>query len=112
MLNSTNISHNTAKTNKKRKGDCGHNQGIIWFFNAEAFPDAVDKSSEEAKKNDLEVIELTLSLDTKKDVKKDNAYTFIMEHVKTLEGNIEQVISTIDKLKNEVHDSERLQTTQ
>ena len=51
---------------------------------------------------DLEVIELTLSLDTDKETKKDNAYTFVKEHVKTLNGNIEQVISTINKLTNEV----------
>ena len=41
-------------------------------------------------------------LDTDKDAKKDNAYTFVIPHVKTLNGNIEQVISTIDELSNEV----------
>lgn len=91
-----------VKNNKKKKGDRGHDKGIIPFFNDEAFPDAVDKSAEETNKNDPEVIELTLPLDTDKSAKKDNAYAFVMEHVKTLEGNVEQVISTIDKLTNEV----------
>ena len=39
-----------VKTNKKKKGDRGHDQGIILFFNAEAFPDAVDKSAEDKRK--------------------------------------------------------------
>ena len=91
-----------VKNKTKKKGDHGHNQGIIPFINAEAFPDAVDKSAEDTKKNDPEVIELTMALDTNMEARKDNAYSFVMPHVKSLSGNIEQVISTIDKLSNEV----------
>ena len=91
-----------VKNKTKKKGACGHNQGIIPFFNAEAFPDAVNKSAEDTKTNDLEVIELMMALDTNKEARKDNAYSFVMPHVKTLSGNIEQVISTIDKLSSEV----------
>ena len=38
-----------VKNKTKKKGDCGHDQGIIPFFNAEAFPDAVDESADDTK---------------------------------------------------------------
>ena len=77
-----------------KKGNKGSREGVIPFYTEDAFPSLSKKkdnesSDEESKKRmKAKTIKVQLKLDSSRDCKNDNAFTFHLKQIERLTDNI------------------------
>ena len=88
-----------------KKGNKGSHEGIIPFYTEDAFPSLTKMKNEDSgdeegsKRIKAKTIKIQLKLDSNKDCKNNNTFTFHLKQIEQLTDNVETIFEVMETIK-------------